>query len=211
MTLQERLIMERLKEPFAAESIQWRPGATKGNQALALAYVDARAVQDRLDDILGIGGWQTRITCLPDGCVACELSLLISGQWVVRSDVGGPSEQPDIGDKRKAAASDAIKRAAVRFGIGRYLYELEGLWVDYDPQRKRLVGKPKLPVWALPKQIPDADLLKRALAILEPESKKGWVALEKAWEVLSPQMKRAAVAEMPRLKKEASDADAAAA
>ena len=48
-------------------------------------------------------------------------------------DVGAPSEQPDGGDRLKAAFSDALKRAAVKFGIGRYLYRLPQQWVRLRP------------------------------------------------------------------------------
>jgi hypothetical protein len=51
--------------------------------------------------------------------------------------VAGPSDQKDAGDKRKAAFSDALKRAAVKFGIGRYLYNLPGVWCDYTPKSRK--------------------------------------------------------------------------
>jgi hypothetical protein len=54
-----------------------------------------------------------------------------------KEDVGGQSEQPDEGDRRKAAFSDALKRAAVKFGIGRYLYRQKPQWVDWDPLREK--------------------------------------------------------------------------
>ena len=87
---------------------------------------------------------------LPDGGVVCRLRLHLGDQWITKMDVGGPSEQPDEGDRRKAAFSDALKRAAVKFGIGRYLYRLPAQWVDYDPQKRQFVRTPKLPPWALP-------------------------------------------------------------
>jgi hypothetical protein len=69
---------------------------------------------------------------------------------VTKVDVGGPSEQPDGGDRLKAAFSDALKRAAVKFGIGRYLYRLPSQWVDYDPQKRQISRPPTLPTFALP-------------------------------------------------------------
>jgi hypothetical protein len=60
-------------------------------------------------------------------------------------DVGGPSEQPDGGDRLKAELSDALKRAAVKFGVGRYLYGLPSQGVDYDPQRKQFKQTPRPP------------------------------------------------------------------
>src|SRR5262249_36601388 len=52
--------------------------------------------------------------------------------------------------RMKAAFSDALKRAAVKFGVGRYLYRLPSQWVDYDPQRRQFARPPALPVSALP-------------------------------------------------------------
>ncbi len=50
----------------------------------------------------------------------CKLSLKIDGAWLTKCDVGGQSEQPDDGDRAKSAHSDALKRAAAAWGIGRY-------------------------------------------------------------------------------------------
>src|SRR5690606_31105854 len=122
-----------------------------GNRALALAYVDARVIQDRLDEVLGVTGWQDEYECLPDGSVVCKLHLRLGSEWITKMDVGGQSEQPDEGDRRKAAFSDALKRTAVKFGIGRYLYRLPEQWADYDPQKRRFVRQPTLPPEALPR------------------------------------------------------------
>src|SRR5581483_208283 len=121
------------------------------NRALALGYVDARVIQDRLDEVLGVEGWQDEYECLPDGSVICRLRLRIGDAWVTKMDVGGPSEQPDGGDRMKAAFSDALKRAAVKFGVGRYLYRLPSQWVDYDPVKRQFRGTPNLPGQALPR------------------------------------------------------------
>ena len=75
---------------------------------------------------------------------------LVVVRFVRETDVGSPSEQPDDGDKLKAAFSDALKRAAIKLGIGRYLYRLPRQWVDYDPQQRQFVRPPQLPTWALP-------------------------------------------------------------
>ncbi len=139
-----------LTAPFPAEAIHWKPLAMKGNRALAAAYLDARAVMQRLDSVFGVGGWKDRYEVVNGGSVVCTLSVRVDGEWVEKTDVGSPSEQPDDGDKLKAAFSDALKRAAIKLGIGRYLYRLTSQWVDYDPQRRQLVKVPQLPAWALP-------------------------------------------------------------
>src|SRR5437899_1876974 len=138
-------LTEQLAEPFDAEEVKFKPGVISGNRSLALPYVDARVIQDRLDEVLGVSGWQDEYECLPDGSVVCRLRLRLGEEWITKMDVGGPSEQPDEGDRRKAAFSDALKRAAVKFGVGRYLYRQVPLWVDYDPQRKQFARPPVLP------------------------------------------------------------------
>ena len=144
-------LTEALAAPFDSREVRFKPAVVSGNRALALAYVDARVIQDRLDDVLGVTGWQDEYECLPDGSVVCRLRLRLGDEWITKMDVGGQSEQPDEGDRRKAAFSDALKRAAVKFGIGRYLYRLPSQWVDYDAQKKRFAATPTLPPSALPK------------------------------------------------------------
>jgi hypothetical protein len=142
---------EALAAPFDPREVKFKPAVVSGNRALALAYVDARVIQDRLDDVLGVAGWQDEYECLPDGSVVCRLRLRLGDEWITKMDVGGPSEQPDEGDRRKAAFSDALKRAAVKFGVGRYLYRLPSQWVDYDSRKKQFAKTPTLPPSALPK------------------------------------------------------------
>ncbi len=144
-------LTQALAEPFDPGEVRFKPAVVSGNRAMAIAYVDARVIQDRLDDVLGVAGWQDEYECLPDGGVVCRLRLHLGDQWITKMDVGSPSEQPDEGDRRKASFSDALKRAAVKFGIGRYLYRLPSQWVDYDPQKRQFARTPKLPADALPR------------------------------------------------------------
>lgn len=139
-----------LVAPFDPSEVKWKPQAVNGNRALAIAYVDARVIMDRLDDSVGVHAWQDKYQILPDGNVICTLSVLMENEWISKTDVGGQSEQPDEGDRCKAAFSDALKRAAVKFGIGRYLYRLPSQWVDYNPTKRQFVSTPRLPGWALP-------------------------------------------------------------
>src|SRR5262245_48320208 len=147
----------RLAAPFPADVVEWKAQATAGNRALAVAYIDARAVMDRLDEVVGPAHWQDTYEFLADGSCLCQLSLRVGGEWITKQDVGGQSDQPDPGDRHKAAVSDALKRAAVKWSVGRYLYSLPATWVDYDPQKKQLVGKPALPGWATPAKKPPED------------------------------------------------------
>ena len=150
VTDERKALLGRLKEPFEPHEIRWKPQAIKNNRALAIAYLDARAVMDRLDDVFGVGEWSTSYRPT-DGGIICALSARVLGEWVTHEDVGGFSEQDDEGDRTKAAFSDGLKRAAIHFGIGRYVYRLPHQWVDWNVDKKQFVQTPQLPAFALPK------------------------------------------------------------
>ncbi len=146
-TSEPRRIQQELSADFDASEVKWKPQAVKGNRAMAVAYIDARVVADRLDDVVGVENWQDDYTIVSDGSVMCRLSVRIDGNWITKSDVGSPSEQPDGGDRLKAAFSDSLKRAASKFGVGRSIYRLPIIWADYDPVKKKFTEDPKLPAW----------------------------------------------------------------
>ena len=145
MTQQEQLV-----KPFGVHEIKWKPITVRNNQALAFAYVDVRAIMDRLDLVFGLAGWESHYTVLDNNSVKCQLRVRLENAWIEKEDVGSPSEQPDEHDRMKAAFSDAMKRAAVQLGIGRYLYRLPQQWVPYDAAKKRFSERPQLPSWAIP-------------------------------------------------------------
>jgi hypothetical protein len=86
-----------LAAPFDPAAVRRKPTKLTSNRALAAAYIDSPAVQDRLDEVLGVDGWQDDYHCLLDGSVVCRLRSRIDGEWLTKVDVGGPSEQPDGG------------------------------------------------------------------------------------------------------------------
>lgn len=139
-------LFDRLKAPFPPKQVHWRVGATNRDktQGLALAYIDARDVMHRLDEVAGPGKWQNRYPS--PGC--CEIGIQIDGEWVWKSNGAG---QTDV-EGEKGQYSDAFKRAAVMWGIGRYLYFLENLWAPLEPAGNsyKLKGTPALPAWATP-------------------------------------------------------------
>jgi hypothetical protein len=143
-------IYKRLKRPFSEKAISWRAGATnakkndgKASKCIALAYIDARDVMQRLDDVFGMN-WMCKYSHAENKTI-CELSVLIEDNWITRAGGAGDTDV----EAEKGAISDAFKRAAVLFGIGRYLYELDNNWVECD-EFKRIVKPPQLPEWATP-------------------------------------------------------------
>jgi hypothetical protein len=167
-----RALTAALAAPFEPKDVKFKPQMVKGTRCLAMAYIDARLIQDRLDDVLGAENWEDAFKLLPDGSVMCRLRLKLGDRWITKTDVGSPSEQPDSGDRLKAAVSDALKRAAVKFGIGRYLYRLPAAWVDYDPVKKQIVQPPQLPSFAIPKSKGQTQQAKPSGFVATPQMAK---------------------------------------
>lgn len=136
---------KKLADFFPAKEIKWKAQSVKGNRCLAIAYLTSRVVMDRLDEVVGCENWRDDYTVLPNGSVMCRLEIFNGKEWIYKTDTGSQSEQPDEGDRMKAAFSDALKRAAVKFGIGRYLAKFPHEWTDYDPARKTISVTPPIP------------------------------------------------------------------
>jgi hypothetical protein len=138
-------IYERLSRPFDPRQISWRVGATNKDKTkgIALAYIDARDVMRRLDDVFGLD-WQCNYSHAEQKTI-CNIGVKINDCWIWRAGGAGDTDV----EAEKGAISDAFKRAAVLFGVGRYLYELPSPWVEID-ERKQLKTQPAMPKWATP-------------------------------------------------------------
>lgn len=119
-------ILLKLKKEFPKEDLEFRVGATNSDRTmgLALAYVQARAIQNRLDEVLGIENWKVTYREIQGGFI-CTLSLRIGGEWIEKEDGAQSTEFESI----KGGISSAFKRVASSgFGIGRYLYNAKNNW-----------------------------------------------------------------------------------
>jgi len=157
-------IEEKLKAPFKAGVIHWRIGSTnkksqqkkdpnaKATSGMPLIYINARDVMKRLDEVVGIDNWKDNYRETPSGRVFCELSINLGGEWITKTDAAGDTQV----EGEKGAVSDAFKRAAVKFGIGRYLYYIPPFWIDlvngFAPKDINKICFPYLPDWALPQK-----------------------------------------------------------
>lgn len=142
--------LKQLSEPVSFKKLGWKPQATRGSKALAVAFIQARDVEDRLDSVVGIGNWSWTISDL----VLNNKPIVCTGVLTIyRNSVAGTVRMEGVGTDDtdpKAAESDALKRAAVHFGIGRYLYTIGTEWVSYDSNSKTLTSYPILPKRAVP-------------------------------------------------------------
>lgn len=147
-----------LQDVFPSEDIEWRIQRIVGggDSALALAYVTNRAIMNRLDSVVGPENWANVFEEGPEGGVLCGISICIGNEWVTKWD---GAENTDI-EAVKGGLSGAMKRAAVQWGIGRFLYNLDETWVNYNDDGDNyakakdgsafLWNDPELPAWARP-------------------------------------------------------------
>ena len=159
--------LARLRDPFAPGDIEWRvqqAGEKNGKPwARVLAYVTNRAIMERFDEVVGPENWQNVFKEGPAGGVVCGLSVRVArpdgtAEWITKWD---GAENSDV-EPVKGGLSNAMKRAAVQWGVGRYLYDLEEGWARvHDGGRFSAKGKdgswfkwdpPELPSWAVPAQ-----------------------------------------------------------
>ena len=147
--------IEELAKPFPAEDIEWRVGSTNRDKdkGIALAYITARAAMNRLDEVLGPENWTDSYSPIPGpggdtkGYV-CTISIRLGDEWISKQDGADESNMESI----KGGLSDAFKRSAVKWGVGRYLYNLPTIWVPLESYGNsyKLSMTPSLPAWALP-------------------------------------------------------------
>jgi hypothetical protein len=134
-------IWARIAAPVAPETISWRQdgrAVLRDGRYIArfVAYIEANTVRERLDEVVP-GEWDLTLELLPAVAAAddasepaaCTFKARLQILGVIREDVG-------TGRDYKQAATDAFKRAAVRFGIGHELYSYEQNWVEVDGDGK---------------------------------------------------------------------------
>lgn len=118
--------LEELKKPFPVSAIKWRIGQKNKDKtrAMMLCYIDARDVMDRLDEVCG-ANWSDAYEEV-NGRTVCQITI----DGMTRADGAGDTDF----EGEKGGLSDAFKRAAVKWGIGRYLYNARdyNTWVSCD-------------------------------------------------------------------------------
>tara|TARA_R100000808_G_C2099831_1_gene117299 strand:+ start:8 stop:502 length:495 start_codon:yes stop_codon:yes gene_type:complete len=134
--------LSKLNVATPKDEIKYRPGSTfnwaEKKYARMLAYVDARYIQDKLDEIVGIGNWSNQFHRDEKGILYCTITIKFiredgSVDSVSKTDVGTESNV----EQQKGEVSDSFKRCAVHFGLARDLYNLP------DPKGFKYVAEMK--------------------------------------------------------------------
>ena len=134
--------LSELSAPFEPHQISWRVGPTNKDKTsgIALAYLTARDVMDRFDKVCGLENVQVEYPF--EGCCRIGIKLAVQvgietpvSEWVWKSNGAGPSGM----EGEKGRYSGAFKRAAVLWGVGRYLYDLPNTWHPIEPRGRSYV------------------------------------------------------------------------
>ena len=186
--------LSQLSAPFPPEDVKWRVSragmGSRGIYCNVLAYITARAIQSRLDEVCGPENWRNEpmtVHELRPGVVAMQVGLSIRcgdgdrAEWVTKWDVCEPGTTPNI-DPGKSGFSGAIKRAGAQWGIGRALYRIPETFAEvaesggrgwnYARLSKNDGGAtyywktPQLPEFALPKE-PEHEISPEQLSSLK--------------------------------------------
>ena len=144
MNIQE--IMKELSKPFEDNELEFKVMATNPDktQGLAAAYVQARAIQTRLDSVLGLDRWKVEYKEITGGFL-CRLAIKVGDEWISKEDGANVTDFESV----KGGISSAFKRVASSgFGIGRYLYSARNSWFPIKAKDKgkgyEFVSTPKL-------------------------------------------------------------------
>lgn len=140
-----RMIQQELAQPFAPEDLEWRlqRAFEDKKRGIAVPYVTNRAIQARLDDVVGPDGWYNEYKpwhrAGQKDAQICGISICFPEKGFITKWDG--AEDTDI-EPVKGGLSDSMKRAAVQWGIGRVLYSMDVVWVNIEKQGKS---------WIIPK------------------------------------------------------------
>lgn len=150
--MEENKYFNALGKPFDSEGIKWKIQCTNKEKTsgLAVPYADSRAIADRLDEVVGQMNWQDSYTpwhstseTNDTGAIditesqLCTISIYYKerDEWVHKTDGASDSDFHPV----KGGLSDAFKRTASKWNIGRYLYKFDGKWVKIEKRGKSYV------------------------------------------------------------------------
>ncbi|HHP1111462.1 TPA: Rad52/Rad22 family DNA repair protein [Bacillus thuringiensis] len=123
-------IMESLQAEFPVEQLGWKIINTFESQghffAFVAPFVDARAIQDRFDEVFGIDNWQVSYEKWGEKATKCTISVFLNERWISKEDGSEESDYSSV----KGGFSNSLKRAAVLWGVGRYLYNVKPTKVE---------------------------------------------------------------------------------
>jgi len=121
-----------LSVPLMPEEVEWRIQSTSkdGSKTTVVPYIQNRAVMNRLDMCYGEFYWRNEFQRWGDKGVLCGISIYDEErkEWVTKWD---GADDTHI-EPTKGGLSDAMKRCAVQWGMGRELYQYPRIFIEGD-------------------------------------------------------------------------------
>lgn len=153
--MRDNRFFEALGQPFPYSDVNWRLQYVDKEklEGFAIPYLDARAIADRLDSVVGQNNWKDRyipwhtyvekieekgkVITKQIQSQICVLSIYDEErkEWIDKSD---GAENTDV-ESIKGGISDAFKRSAVKWNVGRYMYKMKPVWVKAKRQGRSFV------------------------------------------------------------------------
>jgi hypothetical protein len=163
-------IQELIKNLSKEVPFKWRvQGANREKTKVQItAYIDARQVMDILDQHCD---WSSSFEEIGGG-IFCTITIHgENGEKFSRTDAGSRIEA-DSTDQMyeqgfKASASDAFKRAAVCFGVGRFLYDQPKMWLPCNDRRQPVDERGQV-IWDLSEHMANKRTPVKAPAVSTP-------------------------------------------
>ncbi|MGB8769625.1 MAG: Rad52/Rad22 family DNA repair protein [Candidatus Korobacteraceae bacterium] len=155
-------LFSELEIPFSPDQVRWRVTNTTNDKKRGqiVPYADSRAYIDRLNLLFTPQGWtrEYKVETMTNMTRVKKGESIVSGKVLVTCTVtifgigshsGTGEEWADDDNGMTSADAQAFKRACSCFGLGRYFYDIQAIWVDLD-QNRQPVRTPALFAWALP-------------------------------------------------------------
>lgn len=117
-----------LTAPILPNEIEWRvQSQTSTGKLIVVPYINNRCVMHRFDAAFGPENWTSEFREIANGFI-CRLTVTINDRTIYREDGASKTNiEPE-----KGGISDAMKRTAVQFGLGRCLYDYPRVFIETD-------------------------------------------------------------------------------
>lgn len=120
MQLDEKQL-KRLGEKLPDSAVKQHPSKTY------LSVIDPMAVIDRLNEVFGVGQWNTACEAISfvGKFAVVKVTFTVPAHGIHLEQFGG-NDNTDVGDAYKGAATDALTKIASYLGIGAEIYKGKG-------------------------------------------------------------------------------------
>ena len=121
-----------LTAPILPNEIEWRvQSVTSTGKMIVVPYINNRCVMQRFDAAFGPTNWTSEFREITNGFI-CRLTVHYTDdhEAVLKTIYREDGASKTNIEPEKGGISDAMKRAAVQFGLGRCLYDYPKVFIE---------------------------------------------------------------------------------